>query len=94
MAGPKVQRLIERNSFKRNKICLKALPAYPEKEVYLKTGKKTLKQSGRPPEVGIVMGSDSDLKIMEEAASVLKQFGVSYEMTVASAHRSPKRAIK
>ncbi|MBW2327881.1 MAG: AIR carboxylase family protein, partial [Deltaproteobacteria bacterium] len=40
------------------------------------------------------MGSDSDLKIMEEAASVLKQFGVSYEMTVASAHRSPKRAIK
>jgi phosphoribosylamine--glycine ligase len=73
---------------------LKALPAYPEKEVYLKTGKKTLKQSGRPPEVGIVMGSDSDLKIMEEAASVLKQFGVSYEMTVASAHRSPKRAIK
>ena len=60
----------------------------------MKTGKKTLKQSGRPPEVGIVMGSDSDLKIMEEAASVLKQFGVSYEMTVASAHRSPQRAIK
>jgi phosphoribosylamine--glycine ligase len=73
---------------------LKALPTYPEKEVYLKTEKKNLKQSGRPPEVGIVMGSDSDLKIMEEAASVLKQFGISYEMTVASAHRSPKRAIK
>ena len=60
----------------------------------MKTGKKTLKQPGRLPEVGIVMGSDSDLKIMEEAASVLKQFGISYEMTVASAHRSPKRAIK
>ena len=40
------------------------------------------------------MGSDSDLNIMEEAASVLKQFGIPYEMTVASAHRSPKRAIK
>ncbi len=73
---------------------MKALPTHPEKEVYLKTGKKTITQSGRPPEVGIVMGSDSDLKIMEEAASVLKQFGISYEMTVASAHRSPKRAIK
>jgi phosphoribosylamine--glycine ligase len=73
---------------------LKALPTYPEKEVYLKTGKKTLKQPGSLPEVGIVMGSDSDLKIMEEAASVLKQFGISFEMTVASAHRSPKRTIK
>jgi len=60
----------------------------------LKTGKKTLKGLDRPPEVGIVMGSDSDFKIMEETASVLKKFGVSYEMTVASAHRSPKRAAE
>jgi phosphoribosylamine---glycine ligase len=44
------------------------------------------------PLVGIVMGSDSDLEIMKEAASVLKKFGVTYEMTVASAHRSPQRA--
>ncbi len=44
------------------------------------------------PLVGIVMGSDSDLEIMRETASVLKKFGVSYEMTVASAHRSPQRA--
>jgi phosphoribosylamine--glycine ligase len=43
-------------------------------------------------EVGIVMGSDSDLEIMEEAAAVLRQFGISFEMTVASAHRSPGRA--
>jgi len=60
----------------------------------LKTGKKTLKGLDRPPKVGIVMGSDSDLEIMEETASVLKKFGVSYEMTVASAHRSPKRAAE
>jgi phosphoribosylamine---glycine ligase len=44
------------------------------------------------PLVGIVMGSDSDFEIMQEAASVLKKFGVPYEMTVASAHRSPQRA--
>jgi len=38
------------------------------------------------------MGSDSDLEVMAEAASVLKRFGISYQMTVASAHRSPQRA--
>jgi phosphoribosylamine--glycine ligase len=38
------------------------------------------------------MGSDSDLQIMQEAASVLEQFNIDYEMTVASAHRSPQRA--
>ena len=42
--------------------------------------------------VGIVMGSDSDLEVMREAAAVLKKFKISYEMTVASAHRSPQRA--
>lgn len=46
------------------------------------------------PLVGIVMGSDSDLGIMREAASVLENFGVAYELTVASAHRSPERAAK
>lgn len=42
--------------------------------------------------VGIVMGSDSDAKIMKDAADVLKELGVSYEATVASAHRTPERA--
>ena len=42
----------------------------------------------------IVMGSDSDLPIMEEAAKALKDFGVGYKITVASAHRSPERALK
>jgi len=39
--------------------------------------------------VGIIMGSDSDLAVMAESASVLEEFGISYEITVASAHRSP-----
>jgi len=39
--------------------------------------------------VGIIMGSDSDLEIMADVAKTLEEFGVSYEMTVASAHRSP-----
>ena len=44
--------------------------------------------------VGIVMGSDSDLGVMKETTSILKQFGVPYEITVASAHRSPERAAE
>jgi 5-(carboxyamino)imidazole ribonucleotide mutase len=39
--------------------------------------------------VGIIIGSDSDLEIMSEAAKILEEFGISYEMTVASAHRTP-----
>src|SRR3972149_5355075 len=43
------------------------------------------------PVVGILMGSDSDLQVMEEAVKALKEFGIPYEMTVSSAHRTPKR---
>jgi 5-(carboxyamino)imidazole ribonucleotide mutase len=43
-------------------------------------------------QVGIIMGSDSDLKAMSEAAKVLEDFGVEFEMTVCSAHRTPDRA--
>ncbi|MDY6850600.1 MAG: 5-(carboxyamino)imidazole ribonucleotide mutase [Thermodesulfobacteriota bacterium] len=46
------------------------------------------------PVVGIVMGSDSDLEAMTGAAEMLEKFGLPYEMTVASAHRSPERAAK
>ncbi|MFC1812479.1 5-(carboxyamino)imidazole ribonucleotide mutase [Thermodesulfobacteriota bacterium] len=60
----------------------------------MKTQKKRSNKIARPPEVGIVMGSDSDLEIMAETASVLKEFGIPFEMTVASAHRSPKRAAQ
>ena len=41
--------------------------------------------------VGIIMGSDSDLPVMSEAARVLDEFGVEYELTVVSAHRTPDR---
>jgi 5-(carboxyamino)imidazole ribonucleotide mutase len=46
------------------------------------------------PLVGIVMGSDSDLAVMKEAAEALEKFEVDYEMTIISAHRSPQRAIE
>ena len=41
--------------------------------------------------VGIIMGSDSDLPVMKDAAQMLEELGVSYELTVVSAHRTPKR---
>lgn len=41
--------------------------------------------------VGIIMGSASDLKVMQEAADILKKLGVQYEITVVSAHRTPER---
>jgi phosphoribosylaminoimidazole carboxylase PurE protein len=44
------------------------------------------------PWVCIVMGSDSDGDVMSQAAAALEEFGVPYEMSVASAHRSPERA--
>jgi 5-(carboxyamino)imidazole ribonucleotide mutase len=43
------------------------------------------------PLVGIIMGSDSDLPVMREAAEVLDELGVAYEMTIVSAHRTPDR---
>ena len=46
------------------------------------------------PWVFIVMGSDSDADVMSQAAAALDEFGVPYEMTVASAHRSPDRTKK
>ncbi len=39
--------------------------------------------------VGIVMGSDSDLKVMGKAADMLEKLGIDYEMTIISAHREP-----
>lgn len=46
------------------------------------------------PEVGIVMGSDSDLPVMAEAGRALERFGILYEMTVASAHRHPDKVAR
>ena len=41
--------------------------------------------------VGIIMGSDSDLPVMQAAADQLSEFGIAYEMTIVSAHRTPQR---
>jgi 5-(carboxyamino)imidazole ribonucleotide mutase len=46
------------------------------------------------PQVGIIMGSDSDLNIMQAASDILKQFGIAHEVTVVSAHRTPLRMVE
>ncbi len=45
-------------------------------------------------QVGIIMGSKSDLPIMQKAADVLDELGVKYEMTIVSAHRTPERMLE
>ncbi len=44
--------------------------------------------------VGIIMGSDSDLPVMQEAAKILDDLGLLYELTVVSAHRTPERLVE
>jgi len=44
--------------------------------------------------VSIIMGSDSDLPVMNQAAEILNSFGVAYEITIVSAHRTPKRLFE
>jgi 5-(carboxyamino)imidazole ribonucleotide mutase len=46
------------------------------------------------PQIGIIMGSDSDLTIMQAAADIVKEFGISFELTVVSAHRTPLRMLE
>jgi 5-(carboxyamino)imidazole ribonucleotide mutase len=46
------------------------------------------------PLVGIIMGSDSDLNVMQAASDILKQFEIPHEVTVVSAHRTPHRMIE
>ena len=48
----------------------------------------------KKPLVGIIMGSESDLPIMKEAAKILDEFKISYEMTIVSAHRTPVRMFE
>jgi phosphoribosylamine--glycine ligase len=64
------------------------------KDSYHRTdiGGRALKREGVRPLVSIVMGSDSDLPVMEEVAGVLKRFDVAYEFRIASAHRTPEKA--
>ncbi|MFZ1856148.1 MAG: AIR carboxylase family protein, partial [Chitinophagaceae bacterium] len=46
------------------------------------------------PLVGIIMGSDSDLNVMQAASDILKQFDIPHEVTVVSAHRTPHRMFE
>ena len=46
------------------------------------------------PLVGIIMGSDSDLPVMNAAAEILKEFGIAFELTIVSAHRTPQRMME
>lgn len=46
------------------------------------------------PQVGIILGSDSDLLTLSETAKILEEFEIPYEITVSSAHRSPERTLR
>jgi phosphoribosylaminoimidazole carboxylase PurE protein len=55
---------------------------------------KFSKRSKSKPEVAIIMGSDSDLPVMKEAAEALREFGLSFELAVVSAHRTPDETAR
>jgi 5-(carboxyamino)imidazole ribonucleotide mutase len=52
-----------------------------------------MKKNKKITDVAIVMGSDSDMRVMKDAADCLKEFGVSFTITVVSAHRTPQEMI-
>lgn len=51
-------------------------------------------KTAQTPQVAIMMGSDSDLSVMREAALILREFGIYYEMVVLSAHRAPEETAQ
>ncbi|MEJ7823355.1 MAG: 5-(carboxyamino)imidazole ribonucleotide mutase [Chitinophagaceae bacterium] len=55
---------------------------------------QTINNKLQTPSVGIIMGSDSDMKVMEEAAKVLNKFEIEFEITIVSAHRTPLRMVE
>lgn len=55
---------------------------------------QTTNQKPQTIPIGIIMGSDSDMNIMQAAADILKQFGIAFEITVVSAHRTPLRMVE
>lgn len=67
--------------------------SYFRRDIGAKALKRGFKNKGKAS-VGIVMGSDSDLPVMQAAATFLQGMAVPYEITVASAHRSPARAVQ
>lgn len=62
----------------------------------IKTAKKSAAQKKTRTQnaaVSIIMGSDSDLNVMKDAAEMLDEFGIAFEITIVSAHRTPKRMM-
>src|SRR5260221_9348366 len=55
---------------------------------------QTINYKLRKPLVGIIMGSDSDLLVMQAASDMLKEFDIPHEVTVVSAHRTPQRMMQ
>lgn len=55
---------------------------------------KDTEMSNNGPKVGIIMGSESDLKIMKNAALIMKELSISFEIKVISAHRTPERMFE
>jgi 5-(carboxyamino)imidazole ribonucleotide mutase len=55
---------------------------------------QTTNDKQKNPIVGIIMGSDSDLTVMQAASDILKQFDIAHEVTVVSAHRTPLRMVE
>ncbi len=53
-----------------------------------------MNQTTNQPIVSIIMGSDSDLPVMQAAADVLKEFNILFELTIVSAHRTPQRMLE
>lgn len=55
---------------------------------------KSKNAEAKAPYIGVIMGSDSDLNIMQDAANVLKEFDIPFELTIVSAHRTPMRMVE
>lgn len=56
--------------------------------------KQAKNKNTQTPAVGIIMGSDSDLEVMNAAAVILQEFNIEFELTIVSAHRTPKRMVE
>ena len=54
---------------------------------------KVTKNKMIKPQISIIMGSDSDLPIMRQAADFLTEMGIAFELTIVSAHRTPDRLV-
>ncbi len=71
-----------------------ATPAELEKRLVELTGAAPQDHPATQPLVGIIMGSDSDLPVLKQAAEILRDFDIPFELTIVSAHRTPQRMFE